>query len=231
MGDGELHKGHRQRILNRFMNTGINGLEDHEKLEIILFGIYTRVNTNDISHRLIAEFGSLEKVFAATPAMLVKVEGVGERAAQMIYFYGEFFRSMNVRKPQNVRLDSAALVIEYCKRLYSPSISNEIGYALFLDKKYNLISQTELGRGNITSVNIDTRRLLQEAINSNCSNVILVHNHPSGSKLISNADIITTRETANLLKKIEASLTDHIIICGEDGNSLRAMELLRDIWS
>lgn len=231
MGDGELHKGHRQRLLKRFMTTGINGLEDHEKLEIILFGIYTRINTNDISHRLIAEFGSLEKVFAVAPALLEKVEGVGEKAAQMLHFYGEFFRNMNIRKPQNIKLDSAALIIEYCKKLYPASVSKEIGYALFLDNKFNLISQVELGKGNISSLNIDTRLLMQEALSSKCSNVILVHNHPSGTKLVSNADINTTRETAHLLKSIDTVLTDHIIICGNEGNSLRALEMLKDIWN
>lgn len=231
MGDGELHKGHRQRMLKRFMTSGISSLEDHEKLEMILFGIYTRCNTNDISHRLIAKFGSLEKVLETAPTLLEKVEGVGEKAAQMIFFYGEFFRTMNVRKPKNIKLDSAAAIIEYCRKLYPSSISKEIGYALYLDGKYNLIWQTELGKGTVTSVNIDTRLLIQEAINSGCKNVILVHNHPSGTKLISNADINTTREAAHLLKSVGPLLVDHIIICGDTGHSLRASEMLKDVWN
>ena len=62
MAEESIHKGHRQRMLKRYLEHGIDSFEDHELLEIFLFSVYTRRNTNDIAHRLIERFGSLEEV-------------------------------------------------------------------------------------------------------------------------------------------------------------------------
>ena len=60
-----IHSGHRQRMLKKYLEHGIDCFEDHEILEIFLFTAYSRRNTNDISHQLINRFGSLEGVLNA----------------------------------------------------------------------------------------------------------------------------------------------------------------------
>lgn len=231
MGDGELHKGHRQRMLKKYLENGIKCFEEHEILEIVLFGIFTRCNTNEISHRLISKFGALEKVFEAKLGELKDVSGVGDAAAAMICFLGDFFRLLNAAKPKNVSLSSAESIIKYCRSLYPSSASRETVFALFLDSDYTLISQSEIERGGTNYANIDMRRLLKDALNSDCEKVILVHNHPSGSSLVSSADINATRELARTLKIMNIALTDHIIVCGDAGHSLRAMEIMKDVWN
>lgn len=231
MGDGELHKGHRQRMFKKFLENGINCFEDHEQLEVLLFSVYTRCNTNEISHRLISRFGSLEKVFEAGIDELKTVKDVGEQAAIRIRYFGEFYRALTTKKPQSISLISSKKIIDYCRSLYALPTSREIIYALYLDSKFNLISQSEVGRGSTDFANLDVRTAVHDALEADCANIVLVHNHPSGSKLVSNADINTTREFANLLRKMRLSLTDHIIVCGDTGHSLRSMEIMKDIWS
>ena len=46
-----IHSGHRQRMLKKYLEHGIDCFEDHEILEIFLFTAYSRRNTNDISHQ------------------------------------------------------------------------------------------------------------------------------------------------------------------------------------
>ena len=53
-----LHDGHRDRMRERFLQTGFEGMEDHEALELILYYFFPRINTNPIAHRLIETFGS-----------------------------------------------------------------------------------------------------------------------------------------------------------------------------
>lgn len=231
MGDGNLHKGHRQRMFKKFVDNGIDCFEDHEQLEVLLYSVYTRCNTNEISHRLISRFGSLEKVFEAGIDELKTVEDVGEQAAIRIRFFGEFFRAMSTKKPKNISLNSSQKIIKYCCSLYALPTSREIIYALYLDSKFNLISQSEVGRGSTDFANLDARSAVRDAISADCVNIVLVHNHPSGSNIVSNADINATREFANLLQKLRLSLVDHIIVCGDTGHSLRSMELMKDIWS
>ena len=85
-----IHKGHRQRMLKRYLEHGIDSFEDHELLEIFLFSAYSRRNTNDIAHRLIERFGSLEGVMHADYDALCEVDDVGPTAAGLICFLKDF---------------------------------------------------------------------------------------------------------------------------------------------
>ncbi len=53
-----IHDGHRERMRERFLQTGFEGMEDHEALELLLYYFFPRINTNPIAHRLIDTFGS-----------------------------------------------------------------------------------------------------------------------------------------------------------------------------
>ncbi|MCM1167027.1 MAG: hypothetical protein NC299_02065 [Lachnospiraceae bacterium] len=231
MGNGELHKGHRQRMFKRFCENGIGHFEDHEKLEMLLYSIYPRCNTNEISHRLIAAFGSVERVVGASVNELMTIDDVGEQAAVRLHFFSEFFRDMFTKRLPSIPLGSARKIIEYCCELYSYPMSREMVYALYLDKGYNLISQSVVGKGCTDFAGLDTKTAVLDAISCGCSSVVLAHNHPSGGGFISSADVSLTREFSNLLRMIHLSLTDHIIVCGDTGQSLRSAELLKDIWS
>ena len=67
-----LHEGHRQRMYEKVEK---DALADHEWLEVLLFGALPRKNTNELAHRLIAQFGSAIKVFFASREELQKVPG------------------------------------------------------------------------------------------------------------------------------------------------------------
>ncbi len=80
----ELHKNHRQRLRERFLRSGGDSLEQHELLELFLFEVQPRVNTNPTAHRLIERFSSLDGVLHASADELVEVKGVGRRTAEHI---------------------------------------------------------------------------------------------------------------------------------------------------
>lgn len=59
---------------------------------------------------------------------------------------------------------------------------------------------------------IDTRVILQYAIKSNASAVILAHSHPSGSLEASDADKRVTNTVKDALKLVDIELLDHLIL-------------------
>ena len=73
-----LHEGHRKRMKERFIKSGLDDFAPHNILELLLFYSIPRGDTNPVAHRLIDTFGSLSGVFDATPEELAKVDGVGE---------------------------------------------------------------------------------------------------------------------------------------------------------
>ena len=76
-----LHQGHRERLRRRFLAEGLDAFEDHQVLELLLFHVVPRVDTNPIAHQLLKRFGSLSAVLEADPRDLATVEGIGKQAA------------------------------------------------------------------------------------------------------------------------------------------------------
>ena len=74
-----LHEGHRQRLKERFLREGLDHFEPHTVLELLLFYAVPQRDTNELAHRLIARFGSLDAVFDAAFDELCAVEGIGRQ--------------------------------------------------------------------------------------------------------------------------------------------------------
>lgn len=89
----DIHKNHRKRLRERFERDGALSFESHELLELFLFDVIPRSNTNPTAHRLLDKFGSLYGVFSAPKCELVKIRGVGSRTADYILSAAEKFRS------------------------------------------------------------------------------------------------------------------------------------------
>ena len=83
------HAGHRKRIIQKLET---DTLLDHELLEILLFSVLPRRNTNDLAHRLLNQFGSLHEVFSAPIEELTKVAGIGESIAAHIRCIGIIYK-------------------------------------------------------------------------------------------------------------------------------------------
>lgn len=74
-----VHEGHRKRMNEKLASGGL--LLEHERLEMLLFNAYPRINTNPIAHKLLNAFGSMRGVLEADLEELKAIEGVGERVA------------------------------------------------------------------------------------------------------------------------------------------------------
>ena len=79
-----------------------------------------------------------------------------------------------------------------------------------------------VGEGSVNSANIPIRRVVEMALNSNATTVVLAHNHPSGVAVPSGDDVQTTRRLAMALDAVGIELLDHIIVAGPKAVSLAA---------
>ncbi|MGN0688462.1 MAG: RadC family protein [Oscillospiraceae bacterium] len=229
MPDNNIHKGHRQRMLKRFNEHGIDSLEDHEVLEILLYSVYAQRNTNDIAHELIQRFGSLNGVLSAEPADLCEVKNVGPNAAVMLKFFKEFAKRHSHEDHSGILLCTSDSMREYCSKLLSGH-TVEVAHALFLDDAHFLRGESVVSSGNSTMVEFDLRKIVRKSVDYGCSNVVLAHNHPHGVSLPSKADVATTRRTYNALYNIGINLVDHIVVGEDDTYSMRTARLLPELW-
>lgn len=227
--DENLHKGHRQRLLKKYLESGFQSLEEHEVLEVLLFFALSRCNTNEISHKLINKFGSAAQVLNAPISEITQVKGVGETSAVLMRFLGDFVANYGANREAAVRLESLDNVIKFCEECF-PDNDKESCHFLMLDKRKYLIACLSMTGCEFSSVNVDLKAVLMKAFNINAKSIIIVHNHPYGPSIASNSDVKFTRDIAETLISLNINVCDHIII-GNDGYfSMRRSSLLGDIW-
>jgi DNA repair protein RadC len=71
-------------------------------------------------------------------------------------------------------------------------------------------------KGSVDNVLISPRVILAKALSLNASNIILYHNHPSGSVKPSASDIKMTNNLKKACTLLEVNLIDHLILSREE---------------
>ena len=224
--DESIHSGHRQRFRERFIKTGLDGFEDHEALELLLYYAIPRQDVNPLAHNLIGRFGSLHNVLEAPIEELKRVKGIGENTAVLIKLVLALGRKYEISRIKDVKIVDST---EKAGKYLIPHLSaqrDEVVYILCLDSKYKVLGCKMLFQGTVNSANINIRKIVEKAIAFNAVSVILAHNHLSGTKNPSKQDIETTRQISQALGTIDIKLTDHIIIVGDEYVSMADMGLL-----
>lgn len=217
-----IHEGHRKRMKERFMKSGLDDFAPHNVLEFLLFYSIPRGDTNPIAHRLIDAFGSLSGVFDATPEELMKVSGVGESTAILISMIPQMARKYLEDKADAVNVVGgcgdigAYLLPKFVGR------TNEALMMVSIDNKNKVISCSVVAEGTVDSAKVSRRKVMEEAMKVKATRVILAHNHPRGVAVPSAEDVAMTREIGRLFAQVGIELVDHIIIADDDYVSMVA---------
>ena len=215
-----IHQGHRKRMRERFLKTGLIGYQPHELLEILLYYGIPRVDTNPVAHALLECFGSLRGVFSAEPDQLKQVQGMTEPAVCLITLLRAMYVYDAEEQLDGVPMESFAKICEYFSALYRFE-QREVVRAAFLDRNLRLIACEVLGEGHPSASEFSVRRLIERAGAAGSSVAVLAHNHPHGNAVPSDADIAVTRQLAEMLAKSGISLADHVIVGDGEAVSLR----------
>ena len=224
-----IHDGHRGKMKERYKINGLDGFSDHEVLELLLFYAIPRKNTNKMAHDLINRYGSLSAVFAAPREDLEKVEDIGPSASVLIHLLPDILKKARLQDVvQDTILTSTEAAGKYLLECFVGE-KTEVIYQLCLDRKGKLIAAKRLSEGGIASAALNVRKLIENALLTSASGVILSHNHPSGVALPSGDDYITTRKVREALETIGVMLLDHIIVADGDYVSFADSGFLRDL--
>lgn len=85
-------------------------------------------------------------------------------------------------------------------------------YVVLLNKANRVLGVSRISEGSMFSCIVDPKRVFQCALVSNAANLILAHNHPSGSTTPSEADIKITNKIKTAGTYLEIGVLDHLIV-------------------
>lgn len=211
-----MHEGHRIRLKNRFLEEGLDGFEDHQILELLLFYAIPRRDTNEIAHSLLTKYGSLSGVLEADPKDLALTPGLGENSAVLLALIPSLARIyLKDRWGIKPTLDSTAKAGEYILTLCAGR-SYEVFYVICLDTQNNVIYPALVHEGTIDQASVYPRIIVETALRHKAYSVILAHNHPGGTPVPSPQDIEVTKKIRVALESISISVFDHIIAAGHE---------------
>ncbi len=86
---------------------------------------------------------------------------------------------------------------------------------MLLTRSNKVLGIASISKGGINGTVTDVRIILQYAIKSNSSGIIICHNHPSGNLQPSESDMTITRKIKDSGLLMDVQLLDHLIITAE----------------
>ena len=155
-------------------------MSDVKVLELLLFYGIPRQDTNGIAHRLLSQFHSLHGVFDATVEDLMALGGLTENAAVLVKLVTDVARKSQVSRAS---MEGVLTTVEACGNYLLPRFAGateEKVLALGLDGKCKVLGCTELSRGTINSASFSIRSVVEFALRTKATSVVLAHNHTSG---------------------------------------------------
>lgn len=209
--ENNIHQGHRQRLKQKFLENGIEALEPHEALELLLFYSIPQRNTNDIAHELINRFGSLTAVFDAPVKSLCEVKNISENSAVLLKLIPQMLRYYQVTPDKALSMDNMDFVKKYFSSLYI-GVKNEEFKVCCLDSNLQVVSCNTIAVGSSSEVVVTARMVAKAAFDSNTQQIIISHNHPDTFPKPTKEDISFTNNLFGKLKPIGIDILDHIIV-------------------
>ena len=213
-------RGHRNRVRERYLNTGLDTFQDYEALELLLFYAIPRKDTKSTAKNLIARFGSLPAVLDATVEELTEAD-LSPNAAILLKLVPDMNRYYAVKT------DGAG------QKVHSTSDAGRILCAMFrheqtesvrllcLNAGGKVLKLALLNEGDINAVHFSVRKIVETALSAKAVSVILAHNHPGGTLIPSREDLDATNSAKAALSTVGIQLLDHLIISGDNYCSLR----------
>jgi DNA repair protein RadC len=212
MGINQWHEQDRPR--ERLVREGPAALSSAELLAIFLRVGVRGKSAVELGRDMLRHFGSLHGLFGATLEDFSELHGLGmAKYAQMQAVMELAQRAIAEQLQAGDVLSSPEAVKRYL-RIRLGGRAYESFMVLFVDVKNRLIADKELFRGTLTHTSVHPREVVKEALACNAANVLLAHNHPSGSPDPSDADLRLTRTLSEALALVEIRVLDHFVVAG-----------------
>lgn len=208
------------------MQFGLRALSNTELIALILRTGTKGKSVLELAQDILNQTGGLRGLARSDIYELSEIPGISKiRALELLAC---FEMSRRLRYEEAVDTDamhSPRKIVDWLQLEIGNSHKEQF-LVLFLDAQFHMISYEILFEGTANQSHVYEREIFREAVLRNCSNIILVHNHPSGNVNPSRADMHLTGKMILMGQMMGVRICDHLIISGNDYFSFSSNHLM-----
>ena len=198
----------------RLLEKGPFSLTDSELLAILIRNGTRKMNALEIAIALLAEHNNrLYDLIRAPAEKMTRTKGIGPAKAATLVAAFELGRRAQLPVERPASITCAREVAEMMVPMLR-DLTHETCWVLFFDGARKYIGKEQVSSGGLNATIVDVRVVLKKAIDKLSCELILVHNHPSGSNKPGRQDRLLTQTLKEAARMLDLHLIDHIVIGG-----------------
>ena len=217
-----------KNITDTLLSRGAESLTDEQLLAVIVAEDTSDGRAKTLAAELMASSdGSLQRLVDGDTMRLRMVAGLGLRRALRLKAAAELGRRVaRAEAMAHDSITSDADVVRIMEPLLG-TLQHEECWALYLASSGKVIERQRISQGGVQATVVDSKIVLKRAIELLAVQIVLVHNHPSGSAEPSRQDIELTERIAEGARLLDMRLLDHVIIARGAHYSFRGHNLIK----
>ncbi|MBO7494711.1 MAG: DNA repair protein RadC [Bacteroidales bacterium] len=201
------------RPREKYARNGAASLSDAELIAILFRTGNASESAVELAKRLLSSSNnSLNELSEKTLLELSETKGIGQAKAMALLTAFEIGRRIRAEKVEERPVIKSSLDVVNLMQNKIAYLDHEELWVIYLNQSSRILGVAQINKGGIASTEVDVRIVLQQAVVKKSTQIILCHNHPSGSIRPSKADIQLTEKTRKAANLLDVMLVDHIII-------------------
>ena len=216
-----------ENCLNKLTARGAVALTDEELIAVLVADNQQDDKALVSAKALIEECGTTIELSRIDSSRLRMVAGIGRLRAARLKAAMELGRRVALADGlASETITSDADVVRIMEPLLA-SLQHEECWALYLASSGRVVERLRISQGGVQATGVDCKLIIKRAIELLATQIVLVHNHPSGSAEPSRQDIELTERVAEAAKLFDMRLLDHVIIAHGSNFSFRSRNLIK----
>ncbi len=201
------------RPREKLLKNGARSLSDAELIAILIGSGNLDETAVELSRRILASVdNSMHELGKKSINSLCSFKGIGEAKAITIVAALELGKRRKEADVFNKKvINTSKDAFDYFQPTLG-DLGHEEFWVMLLDRGNKIQDTFRISQGGISGTVIDIRIILKPALEKQSSNIILCHNHPSGTLRPSEADRNITNKIKDAAKLMDISVLDHVII-------------------
>ena len=202
-----------RNIADKLSLRGAAALSDEELIATIISESLSDDAAVAVAQGLMAECGGkLVGVAGCDLARLRMIGGIGKAKALRIKAAVELGSRVVVA---SASMHDVVASDRDVVRIMEPvigSLQHEECWVLYLTSANRIIERQRVSQGGLVATVVDHRLVVKRALELFATRIVVAHNHPSGSAVPSEADVLLTRRIREAAALFDIELLDHVII-------------------